>query len=86
MLNMNDETMRKLRWSCRRGMLELDIILSEFLENHFASISNSAQNSFIRLLACEDQQLYNWLIKHESCENQEFQTIIKDIIHAKSYP
>ncbi|MGH8753044.1 MAG: succinate dehydrogenase assembly factor 2, partial [Burkholderiales bacterium] len=27
--------MNRLRWNCRRGMLELDLVLTGFLDKHY---------------------------------------------------
>ena len=55
-----------LRWKCRRGMLELDLLLAPFLENKFSSLSEDEQLLFTRLLDENDQDLFNWLIRTEA--------------------
>ncbi len=57
--------MERLRWACRRGMLELDIILNEFLDAQYSELSLQQQKSFERLLSCTDQELFRWLVHHE---------------------
>ncbi|MFC1339273.1 MAG: hypothetical protein G8D28_09095 [gamma proteobacterium symbiont of Phacoides pectinatus] len=42
--------MGKLRWQCRRGMLELDYALSEFLEALYPALDEEEQRGFVRLL------------------------------------
>lgn len=55
----------KLQWHCRRGMLELDIILGRFLTERFMQLSDNDQNDFEKLLNSQDQDLFNWLVhKH----------------------
>lgn len=51
----------KLRWQCRRGMLELDVLLGNFLENAYANLPTKEQELFVKLLACSDQDLFMWL-------------------------
>jgi antitoxin CptB len=51
----------RLRWQCRRGMLELDVLLGNFLTEAYVTISPSDQELFVELLACTDQELYEWL-------------------------
>jgi antitoxin CptB len=60
-----NKSFAKLRWDCRRGMLELDLLLLPFLEKVFATLSVEEQATFEKLLACTDQDLYGWLIGHE---------------------
>lgn len=49
-----------LRWRCRRGMLELDIWLTGFLDRN-ESLNALDCARLLRLLAAEDDQLYAWL-------------------------
>lgn len=51
----------RLRWACRRGMLELDVLLGNFLEEAYLTLSSSDQQLFIQLLECQDQELFEWL-------------------------
>lgn len=55
----------KLRWRCRRGMLELDLLLNPFLENKFPQLSHELQENFILLLDEADPDIYNWLLEAE---------------------
>ena len=47
----------RLIWACRRGMLELDILLSRFVETHYEKLSDQDKLRFDVLLECEDQDL-----------------------------
>ena len=47
----------RLIWACRRGMLELDILLSRFVEEHYDLLSEDEKLRFDVLLECEDQDL-----------------------------
>ena len=42
----------RLRWSCRRGMLELDVLLGNFLEEAYFGLTPSEQELFVKLLEC----------------------------------
>ncbi|MCW8907229.1 MAG: succinate dehydrogenase assembly factor 2 [Sedimenticola sp.] len=52
----------KLRWQCRRGMLELDYILIGFLDRHFSDLSREDQELFVRMLDLEDQLILDWVM------------------------
>ena len=54
--------MDRLRWQCRRGMLELDEILLRYLEERFVQSSAEEQGQFRELLDIEDPVLNVWLI------------------------
>lgn len=57
-----DEELRRLRWQCRRGMLELDLLFNRFLENGYESLSEQRKKDFLRLLSYQDQILQDWFI------------------------
>lgn len=46
-----------VRWRCRRGKKELDVLLGRFLERHLASLGAAQRAALERLLALEDDDL-----------------------------
>ncbi|MEP1447064.1 MAG: succinate dehydrogenase assembly factor 2 [Paraglaciecola sp.] len=70
----------RLKWACRRGMLELDVLFIPFSESGFNELSESQQEVFERLLTCDDPDLYAWFMGHQDCENQEFDQMIQHIL------
>jgi antitoxin CptB len=52
----------KIRWDCRRGMLELDKILISFFDLHYTNLPETRQVQFIALLSKSDQTIYDWLV------------------------
>lgn len=58
---MNDPELNRLRWRCRRGMLELDAWLGDFLESGFSDLDEQGRAVFACLLEHEDPELYAWL-------------------------
>ena len=50
--------LNRLRWLCRRGMLELDILLDEFLRLHHSELDPRERQAFERLLALDDAVLW----------------------------
>ena len=66
----------RLRWACRRGMLELDLIFESYLDHAYAKASAEEQAQFEALLDCNDQSLFDWLVKREPCDSQH-QTIVE---------
>jgi antitoxin CptB len=56
------ERLRRLRWQCRRGMLELDLLLNGFLDLAWADLDDADRAAFEGLLQVEDQILIDWLL------------------------
>ncbi|KRT56593.1 FAD assembly factor SdhE [endosymbiont of Ridgeia piscesae] len=53
----------RLRWQCRRGMLELDLLLMGFLDQHYLQLDQAQLDGFDRLLRHPDQSLQAWLLQ-----------------------
>jgi succinate dehydrogenase flavin-adding protein (antitoxin of CptAB toxin-antitoxin module) len=49
----------RVRWHCRRGLLELDLVLSRFLERHFADLPPDQRAAFKALLEYSDSALWD---------------------------
>lgn len=71
---------RKLAWQCRRGMLELDILLEPFAKEAFRELSEQDQDRFVKLLACEDQDLFVWFMERDVPEDPDLQRIVRVIL------
>ncbi len=66
----------RLAWHCRRGMLELDLILQRFLENGLEKLSSQELKDFDSLLTCTDPELFSWLMGHGEPENKELKELV----------
>jgi antitoxin CptB len=53
--------LNRLRWRCRRGLLELDIVLERFLERHYPALSGSELEEFKALLGESDATLWEMI-------------------------
>lgn len=75
-----DQLINRLRLACRRGMLELDILLGDFFENQFIKLTSDQQNQFQEVLSCGDQELYRWFMAIEEPTNPKIAAMIKMIL------
>lgn len=69
----------QIQWLCRRGMLELDIILNYFFENHYDELTQSEKDIFQKLLQASDPDLYQWLMGYQLPNEEHFQNIVNKI-------
>lgn len=82
-IDIND--LARIRWACRRGMLELDVILGKFLASAYASNAPEDKQKFVTLLNYADPLLFSWLLGHEIPEDPAMQSIVQMIRnHARS--
>lgn len=52
---------RQLVWRCRRGVRELDVLFTEFLNRDYKALSASQQLAFQQLLEVQDPTIMDWL-------------------------
>ncbi len=62
---------RRLAWRCRRGMLELDIVLQRFLNEQFAALSLDEVQIFDELLALPDNDFWELISSPENLKKNE---------------
>ena len=70
----------RIRWACRRGMLELDVLFMPFVDEAFDSLSKEQQAVFQRLLECDDPDLFAWFMGHEECKDPELNGMVALIL------
>ena len=70
----------KIKWKCRRGMLELDILLERFYEKQFQTLTTEEKKSFNCLLDEPDPLLHGWLFGYETPSDSQFQSLVKKIL------
>ena len=58
-MGIDDERMRRIRWRCRRGMLENDLVLTRFLDTCGDSLSDADVASLDALLDMSDNALWD---------------------------
>lgn len=75
----------RLRWRCRRGMRELDLLLERFLDGGYQQLSESEKSDFDRLLDCQDDDLFGWFYQEEQPDDAGIARLvarIRDHYHA----
>jgi antitoxin CptB len=73
------ERVRKLKWFCRRGMKELDILLERFIDNHQDSLADGAWPDFETLLQTEDDVLWGWFQDSSSPDASRYEELLVQI-------
>jgi antitoxin CptB len=78
--NMKDTQQRRLAWRCRRGMLELDIVLQRFISQHYSELSLGQLKVFDELLDLPDNDFWG-LISNENSQpkNADILSVINKI-------
>lgn len=74
-MDINEKS--RVHWACRRGMLELDIVIMPFFEYEYDGLNEQDKRQFIRLLQSDDPDLYNWMMNHGEPEDSELKRMVK---------
>lgn len=72
-------TESRLRWFCRRGTRELDVLLTRFLDDGYAVSPPEVQRAFERLLDWPDPELYDCLIGRATTGDAELDDVVARI-------
>lgn len=60
----------RLRWRSRRGLLENDLILTRFLDQHEAGLDDEEVDALTRLLELPDNDLMNVLLNSQELSSE----------------
>ena len=67
----------QLRWHCRRGVKELDVVLSSYLEKYYLDSDITLQQAFKDLMKLEDPILMSLILNHHQTQDIE-QNLVLD--------
>lgn len=56
-----DADAQRALWRSRRGMLELDLLLSRFAERSYPRLGKADQHAYLELLRMDDWRIWDWL-------------------------
>jgi antitoxin CptB len=74
--------MDRLRWRCRRGLLELDIVLTRFLDGPYAALSPAQRDTFSALLTLADNDLWDLVAGRSDAQTPPEQEIVERLRQA----
>jgi len=61
-----DPPLGQLRWRCRRGMRELDVLLTRYVDEQYASASAEHRQAFRSLLNSQDPLIYDYFLGRQT--------------------
>lgn len=74
----------RLRWLCRRGMKELDVLMTRYLDEHYENASAQEQSHFKTLLEMPDPDLYALILRRASAESAQLENFTDQIRNLSS--
>ena len=73
------QQLARLRWQCRRGTKELDLLLQRYLESGYLLANEEEKALFAQLLALEDDELVGVLMGELDVETDEMKVLVEKI-------
>jgi len=70
---------KRLKWLCRRGMKELDILLESFLANNDRQLAEGACPELEVFLQSGDDRIWAWIQDPDCCEYREYAGLVRSI-------
>ncbi len=78
-LPRDDKRIERLRWRCRRGMLENDLILARFLDARGTAISEVEEAALTCLLDLSDNELWDLLSARTESEDATLLPLLRTL-------
>jgi antitoxin CptB len=66
----------RLKWKCRRGMKELDLLLERYLADRYPSAEAAEQGAFRELLDMQDPELFAFVTGRERPATEELCRVV----------
>jgi antitoxin CptB len=77
MASFNDtQRVYTLRWRCRRGMKELDVLLTRYLERDYYKVPAPQRQAFEALLELPDPEILDYILGRKTPPNREMSLVI----------
>ena len=75
-VQMGTQELNRLRWQCRRGLLELDLVLERLLERHGEHLQGEHLASFRTLLEYPDNDLLDLIRARAECTDSRLAEVL----------
>ena len=73
------EEWNRAKWASRRGLLELDLLLSPFVAEAFRELNAVLRQDYRELLFQDDQDLMEWIMGRAAITEDRFVPVIEEI-------
>jgi antitoxin CptB len=68
--------LERVRWRCRRGLLELDLVLQRFVDEYYAGLGEAERRQFETLLDLADNELWDMVALRQKQQNGDLQRVL----------
>ena len=78
---IDERALSKLRWRCRRGLLENDLFVERFFSRHETSLTQSQAAGLLALMDLSDNDLLDLLLARREPEGGLLDDSTLDVLH-----
>jgi antitoxin CptB len=76
----------KLRWRCRRGLLENDLFIQRFFERHEATLNQTQAAGLLVLMDLSDNDLLDLLLGKTKPQGDLMRDDVRTVLHQMKGP
>jgi antitoxin CptB len=76
----HEDDLRKIRWRCRRGLLENDLFIERFFERHEATLSVEQVDGLLALMELSDNDLLDLFLRRKEPEGALDGGAVRDVL------
>ena len=69
----------RMRWHCRRGMRELDVLLTRYFEEVYPSATLQQQQAFADILDLQDPLIMAYVIGKQTPDSKDIADVIQQL-------
>lgn len=69
----------RMRWHCRRGMRELDVLLTRYFEEVYPSATSQQQQAFADLLDLQDPLIMAYVTGKQTPDSKDIADVIQQL-------
>jgi antitoxin CptB len=78
--------LNRLRWRCRRGLLENDLLIERFFARHGAALSTGQVSGLERLMDLPDPDLLDLLLRRTELDPSHDRPDVRDVLELLRSP
>ena len=83
---IDERALSKLRWRCRRGLLENDLFIERFFARHAASLTEGQAQGLLVLMDLADNDLLDLLLGRKEPEGELLRDDVLEVLHQMRAP
>ena len=77
---LDERALSKLRWRCRRGLLENDLLIERFFARHGAALTAAQARGLERLMDLPDNELLDLLLRRIELDPDHDRADVREVL------